>query len=138
MGTDRSLGEGQERCAMRAIGAPNGHLEALCRAFWRVRGPWYSKYVLVSARSTIVASAEPPIAQYLNDLWLFDTQEYKWHQIEFGVNDRKPSYVQTVPVVAFAYLVNIWRPRSGFSFLPVPEGVILHGNCLPIDHKVGL
>ena len=34
------------------------------------------------------------IAQYLNDLWLFDTQEYKWHQIEFGVNDRKPSYVE--------------------------------------------
>ena len=31
-------------------------------------------------------------ANYLNDLWLFDTQEYKWRQIEFKDNDRKPSY----------------------------------------------
>ena len=30
-------------------------------------------------------------ANYLNDLWLFDTQEYKWRQIEFRDADRKPS-----------------------------------------------
>ncbi|OBZ65625.1 Kelch repeat-containing protein 3 [Grifola frondosa] len=47
---------------------------------------------------------------YLNDLWLFDTQEYKWKQVEFKDNDRKPS------------------PRSGFSFLPTPEGILLHGG----------
>ncbi|KAI0078590.1 galactose oxidase [Panus rudis PR-1116 ss-1] len=47
---------------------------------------------------------------YLNDLWLFDTQEYKWRQIEFRENDRRPS------------------PRSGFSFLPCAEGVLLHGG----------
>ncbi|KAI0693520.1 galactose oxidase [Cerioporus squamosus] len=47
---------------------------------------------------------------YLNDLWIFDTQEYKWRQIEFRDNDRKPS------------------PRSGFSFLPTPEGILLHGG----------
>ncbi|TFK85227.1 galactose oxidase [Polyporus arcularius HHB13444] len=47
---------------------------------------------------------------YLNDLWIFDTQEYKWRQIEFRDNDRKPS------------------PRSGFSFLSTPDGILLHGG----------
>lgn len=32
-------------------------------------------------------------AQYLNDTWVFDTQEYKWRQIEFKDTDRKPSCV---------------------------------------------
>jgi hypothetical protein len=32
-------------------------------------------------------------AQYLNDTWVFDTQEYKWRQIEFKDVDRKPSCV---------------------------------------------
>lgn len=30
-------------------------------------------------------------ANYLNDLWIFDTQEYKWKQIEFKTNERQPS-----------------------------------------------
>jgi len=52
--------------------------------------------------------------------------------------ERQKTFVrQKVLVVAFAQLVNIWRPRSGFSFLPVPEGVILHGTSTT-DHKVGL
>ncbi|KAF8815210.1 hypothetical protein BYT27DRAFT_7238510 [Phlegmacium glaucopus] len=29
--------------------------------------------------------------RYLNDLWLFDTQEYKWNQVEFREMDAKPS-----------------------------------------------
>ncbi|KAF8555628.1 galactose oxidase [Imleria badia] len=48
--------------------------------------------------------------QYLNDTWLFDTQEYKWRQIEFKDAERKPS------------------PRSGFSFLSTPDGIVLHGG----------
>ncbi|KAJ7155981.1 galactose oxidase [Mycena crocata] len=48
--------------------------------------------------------------RYLNDLWLFDLQEYKWRQIEFRETDLKPS------------------PRSGFSFLPTADGIILHGG----------
>ncbi|KAJ3560414.1 hypothetical protein NP233_g10854 [Leucocoprinus birnbaumii] len=48
--------------------------------------------------------------RYLNDLWVFDTQEYKWSQVEFRETDPKPS------------------ARSGFSFLPCPDGVILHGG----------
>ncbi|KAG8907638.1 hypothetical protein FRB99_003100 [Tulasnella sp. 403] len=47
---------------------------------------------------------------YLNDLWLFDIQEYKWQQIEFGPHEKVPS------------------PRSGFSFLSVPEGIVLCGK----------
>ncbi|KAI0246941.1 hypothetical protein BJV78DRAFT_1250109 [Lactifluus subvellereus] len=55
---------------------------------------------------------DPGIAtRYMNDLWVFDTQEYKWQQIEFrDPNERRPS------------------PRSGFSFLPTPDGIILHGG----------
>lgn len=30
-------------------------------------------------------------ANYLNDLWIFDTQEYRWKQVEFRDNERKPS-----------------------------------------------
>ncbi|KAJ7449795.1 galactose oxidase [Mycena latifolia] len=48
--------------------------------------------------------------RYLNDLWLFDLQEYKWRQIEFKENDIRPS------------------PRSGFSFLSTADGIILHGG----------
>ncbi|TEB35122.1 galactose oxidase, partial [Coprinellus micaceus] len=48
--------------------------------------------------------------RYHNDLWIFDTQEYVWRQVEFREGDSKPS------------------PRSGFSFLPTPEGVVLHGG----------
>ncbi|KAF8528710.1 hypothetical protein JB92DRAFT_2696907 [Gautieria morchelliformis] len=47
---------------------------------------------------------------YLSDLWLFDTQEYTWRQVEFRDTDRKPS------------------PRSGFSFLPVPDEPFLSGG----------
>ncbi|KAI0090113.1 hypothetical protein BDY19DRAFT_751077 [Irpex rosettiformis] len=52
---------------------------------------------------------------YLNDLWVFDTQEYKWTQIEFKKHERAPS--------------------SGFSFLPTPEGILLHGGYCKEYHK---
>ncbi|KAJ7285850.1 galactose oxidase [Mycena rebaudengoi] len=48
--------------------------------------------------------------RYLNDLWVFDLQEYKWQQMQFRDTDLKPS------------------PRSGFSFLSTPEGILLHGG----------
>ncbi|TFK70659.1 hypothetical protein BDN72DRAFT_958623 [Pluteus cervinus] len=47
--------------------------------------------------------------RYLNDPWVFDTQEYKWQQIEFRETDTEPA-------------------RSGVSFLPTPEGIVLHGG----------
>jgi hypothetical protein len=33
------------------------------------------------------------IANYLQDLWVFDTQEYKWQQVEFKENERRPGWV---------------------------------------------
>jgi hypothetical protein len=35
-------------------------------------------------------------ARYLNDLWVFDTQEYKWAQMEFKDTEQKPSYVDAL------------------------------------------
>ncbi|KAL1742568.1 hypothetical protein HDZ31DRAFT_84034 [Schizophyllum fasciatum] len=48
--------------------------------------------------------------KYLDDLWYFDTQEYKWTQVQFRPGASKPS------------------AKSGFSFLPHPDGIILHGG----------
>src|ERR1700689_5011017 len=68
-------------------------------------------------------------AKYLNDTWVFDTLDYKWRQIEFKDVDRKPSYVIHFSPSQCKY--DLWfmrqRARSGFSFLPTPDGIILHG-----------
>lgn len=37
-----------------------------------------------------------PTARYHNDLWVFDTQEYVWKQIEFKETELKPSYVDAL------------------------------------------
>jgi hypothetical protein len=62
-------------------------------------------------------------ANYLSDLWVFDTQELKWKQIEYLDKDRAPGCV--LPSVLDSAHP---RPRSGFSFIPCPEGAILHGG----------
>ncbi|KAE8212562.1 hypothetical protein CF327_g3824 [Tilletia walkeri] len=46
---------------------------------------------------------------YLNDCWVFDTLDYKWTEIKSNPI-RWPS------------------PRSGFSFLSTPEGIVLYGG----------
>ena len=47
---------------------------------------------------------------YLSDLWIFDTANLTWKQMENLDKDQCPG------------------PRSGFSFIPCPEGAILHGG----------
>lgn len=48
--------------------------------------------------------------QYLNDLWVFDTQNtFKWTEIKQNDLRRPP-------------------PRSGFSLLSCPEGIVLYGG----------
>lgn len=48
--------------------------------------------------------------QYLSDLWVFDTlNTFKWTEIKQNDLRRPP-------------------PRSGFSFLSCPEGIVLHGG----------
>ncbi|CED85351.1 glycoside hydrolase family 38 protein [Phaffia rhodozyma] len=54
---------------------------------------------------------------YLDDLWVFDTQLYKWKQVEFPVTAQRP------------------RARSGFSLLPAAEGVVLHGGYCKVFEK---
>lgn len=39
----------------------------------------------------IPSEADSFKAKYLNDLWLFDTQEHKWKEIVFQVNQPSPS-----------------------------------------------
>ena len=46
---------------------------------------------------------------YLQDLWIFDTYEYRWYEIKQNDLRRPPA-------------------RSGFSFLPTPEGIVLYGG----------
>ncbi|KAF8810792.1 galactose oxidase [Phlegmacium glaucopus] len=77
--------------------ARSGHRMAFWKHYRVLFGGFYNPGVTTTPR-------------YLNDLWLFDTQEYKWNQVEFREMDAKPS------------------PRSGFSFLPCADGVILHGG----------
>ncbi|GAA6048289.1 hypothetical protein JCM3770_006522 [Rhodotorula araucariae] len=47
---------------------------------------------------------------YLNDLWAWSLTDYRWYKVEFSEIDRKPP------------------ARSGFSFLPTPDGLVLHGG----------
>ncbi|GAA6060520.1 hypothetical protein JCM10212_005601 [Sporobolomyces blumeae] len=47
---------------------------------------------------------------YLNDLWVWSLTDYRWHQIEMREVDRKPP------------------ARSGFSFIPTPDGIVLYGG----------
>ena len=55
---------------------------------------------------------------YLSDLWLWDTMEYRWHEVQIRELDRKPS------------------ARSGFSFIPCAEGIILNGGyCKEYQQK---
>jgi hypothetical protein len=98
---------------------------------------------------------------YLSDLWVWDTLNYKWYQIEHSAVDRKPgSVIRSLPLWqpvvragplppssllpphpplrwARAYVVardrsltrsSLYSARSGHSFLPCPEGLILHGG----------
>lgn len=48
--------------------------------------------------------------QYLSDLWLYDTNDYKWHQPTLPPASQRPD------------------PRSSFSFLPRDDGAVLYGG----------
>ena len=59
--------------------------------------------------------------KYLDDLWLFDTREYKWTRVDW-LNDlnAKPS------------------PRSGFQLFSMESGVILYGGYCQVKIKGGI
>lgn len=55
---------------------------------------------------------------YLQDLWVFDTQSLRWQQVELSaLIDRRPCQ------------------RSGFSFLPCADGIVLHGGYMKLYER---
>jgi hypothetical protein len=92
---------------MKPLPSPrSGHRMALWKHFIAMFGGFYD------------AGAE---TKYLDDLWLFDTREYKWTKVDW-LNDpnTKPS------------------PRSGFQFVSLESGVILYGGYNQIKVKGGI
>jgi hypothetical protein len=78
----------------------HGHVEALCCAIWWLYRPWIYKYIWVFIEMFFfVVLIHVSSAKYLNDTWIFDTQDYKWRQVEFKDVERKPSWVLTFCLV---------------------------------------
>lgn len=75
------------------------------------------KHLIVMFGGFYDAGAE---TKYLDDLWIFDTREYKWTRVDW-LNDpnAKPS------------------PRSGFQLISLESGVILYGGYNQIKVKGG-
>ena len=73
----------------------------------------------------MASTSSSRLANYLSDLWIFDMNELKWKQIEYLDKDRAPGYVAVLLTHGPGAHS---RPRSGFSFIPCPEGAILHGG----------
>lgn len=74
--------------------ARSGHRMVL----WRQYLVLFGGFIDTGARTT-----------YLQDLWMFDTSQYKWFEIPQNDLKRPPA-------------------RSGFSFISTPEGIVLHGG----------
>ncbi|KAG0324823.1 hypothetical protein BG000_002032, partial [Podila horticola] len=75
--------------------ARSGHRMTLWKHFLVMFGGFYDNYV---------------DTRYYDDLWVFDTLEYKWIKVELPDQMIKPA------------------ARSGFSFIPCNDGVILYGG----------
>lgn len=75
--------------------ARSGHRMTLWKHFLVMFGGFYDNYV---------------DTRYYDDLWVFDTLEYKWIKVELPEQMIKPA------------------ARSGFSFIPCNEGVIMYGG----------
>ena len=56
-------------------------------------------------------------ANYLNDLWVFDMQEYKWEPIVMKDNERKPSWVFSLPLSNAIRLTVTYQPEE-WIFVP--------------------
>ncbi|KAI1319979.1 hypothetical protein EDD11_002310 [Mortierella claussenii] len=75
--------------------ARSGHRMTLWKHYLVMLGGFYDNYV---------------DTRYYDDLWVFDTLDYKWIKVELPDQMIRPS------------------ARSGFSFIPCNEGVILYGG----------
>ena len=61
--------------------------------------PGFTSTFGYSSKCFIVVLIYVSSAKYLNDTWIFDTQDYKWRQVEFKDVERKPSWVLTFYLV---------------------------------------
>ena len=52
------------------------------------------------------------VANYLDDLWLFDMREYKWKHIAMKDNERKPSWVFDPPSLTIRCLTVRYQPEE--------------------------
>ncbi|KAF9366119.1 hypothetical protein BGX34_006120 [Mortierella sp. NVP85] len=73
----------------------SGHRMTLWKHFIVLFGGFYDNYV---------------DTRYYDDLWVFDTLEYKWTKVELPDQMIRPA------------------ARSGFSFIPCNDGIILYGG----------
>lgn len=58
---------------------------------------------------------------YLSDLWVWDTLEYKWHQIDISDVDRKPGFVPSSPPPCPAYLEGPTELEADSPSSPAPK-----------------
>lgn len=126
--------------ALGEVRPPYGHVEAPAFPLRRLPGYRYSH--LLSERSLGLGHAGVSPASSLFSRSTKETlngslslRRYKWHQIEIGDVDRKPGYVQLFSPSRSMLTVANRRARSGFSFLPCADGLILHGKHLALDHQ---
>lgn len=50
----------------------------------------FGGFIDVGVKSEMLGNQDLISANYLSDLWIFDTENYKWHQIEHIDKDRAP------------------------------------------------
>jgi len=65
-----------------------------------------------SCDSVGCVSSDIRSANYLNDLWLFDVQEYKWKEIVMRDNDRKPTCVSIISSSYSLCLTTIYQSEE--------------------------
>lgn len=126
-----------------SVGPSNGHVEALDLQVEPPRGRRCSLIRRFFAPLVLFGGFQDTgiRTSYLSDLWVWDTLEYKWHQIEIADVDRKPGCVPSrfsFPAGRKTLTQDPPRARSGFSFLSCPEGIVLHGKHPPPFHSLSL
>jgi hypothetical protein len=71
----------------------NDFLEAIHRALRRLPRYRRQKCVLLDTFDRSWRLTTCLSASYLSDLWIFDTETYKWKEVEMRATDRAPGYV---------------------------------------------
>ena len=106
----------------------HGNVEALHCVIWRIHWSWIYKCSSGLYR-TYILLADLPILSKISE-WHLDI----WHtKLQLATNRiqrcRQKAIVYDQFSLSFLWLTIVQRsPRSGFSFLPTPDGILLHGS----------